>query len=164
LADLALFTKRRLDLELVMIPTSVYYRELADYFRPIRAMAWAMAALIVAGALFGGANTLNAAVQDRLRELAALRAVGYSGAALVRSLSQESIVLAAGGGVIGLALARIALSGSAVRIAIECVRVARRRREHPRGLRRRARARTLRNGPAALRVLRMPIAAALKEP
>jgi putative ABC transport system permease protein len=163
-ADLELFTKRRLDLELVMIPTSVYYRELADYFRPIRAMAWAMAALIVAGALFGGANTLNAAVQDRLRELAALRAVGYSGVALVRSLGQESIVLAAGGGVLGLALARLALSGSAVRIAMSAFSLRVDAVSILVGFAGALALGLFGTAPAALRVLRMPIAAALKEP
>ncbi|MCC7012952.1 MAG: ABC transporter permease [Planctomycetes bacterium] len=160
---LELFTRRRLDLELMMIPSSVYYRELSEYFAPIRAMAWAMAALIAAGAIFGGANTLNAAVQDRLRELAALRAVGYSGLAIVRSLAQEALVLAALGAVIGLALARLFIAGGAVRIAMSAF-----------SLRVDAIAVLVGFGgalllglfgtaPAALRVLRMPIAAALKE-
>lgn len=163
-ADLDLFTKRRLDLELVMIPSSVYYRELADYFRPIRALAWAMAALIVAGALFGGANTLNAAVQDRLRELAALRAVGFSGAAIVRSLSQESLVLAAGGGVLGLALARVLLSGSAVRIAMSAFTLRIDAVAILVGFAGALVLGLLGTTPAALRVMRLPIAAALKEP
>lgn len=163
-ADLELFTKRRLDLELVMIPSSVYYRELADYFRPIRALAWAMAALIVAGALFGGANTLNAAVQDRLRELAALRAVGFSGAAIVRSLSQESLVLAASGGVLGLALARVVLSDGAVRIAMSAFTLRIDAISILVGFGGALLLGLLGTTPAALRVLRMPIAAALKEP
>ncbi|NUP96866.1 MAG: ABC transporter permease [Planctomycetaceae bacterium] len=162
--DLELFTRRRLDLELTMIPSSTYYRELSDYFAPIRSMAWAMAALIVAGALFGGANTLNAAVQDRLKELAALRAVGYSGLALVRSLAQESLVLAAGGGLVGLLLARIFLAGSSVRIAMSAFSLA---VDAPAILVGFAGALLLGligTAPAAVRVLRLPIAAALKEP
>ena len=162
--DLELFTRRRLDLELTMIPSSTYYRELSDYFAPIRSMAWAMAALIVAGALFGGANTLNAAVQDRLRELAALRAVGYSGLALVRSLAQESLVLAAGGGLVGLLLARIFLAGSSVRIAMSAFSLA---VDAPAILVGFAGALLLGligTAPAAVRVMRLSIAAALKEP
>jgi putative ABC transport system permease protein len=162
--DLELFTRRRLDLELAMIPSATYYRELSEYFAPIRSMAWAMAALIVAGALFGGANTLNAAVQDRLRELAALRAVGYSGLALVRSLAQESLVLAAGGGLVGLLLARVFLAGSSVRIAMSAFALA---VDAPAILIGFAGALLLGlvgTAPAAVRVMRLPIAAALKEP
>jgi putative ABC transport system permease protein len=162
--ELELFTKRRLDLELVMIPSSTYYRELADYFRPIRALAWAMAALIVAGALFGGANTLNAAVQDRLRELAALRAVGFTGSAIARSLSQESLVLAASGGVLGLLLARVLLAGGAVRIAMSAFSLRVDAVSILVGFAGALLLGLLGTTPAALRVMRLPIAAALKEP
>lgn len=163
-AELDLFTKRRLDLELVLIPSSVYYRELADYFRPIRALAWAMAVLIVAGALFGGANTLNAAVQDRLRELAALRAIGFSGAAIARSLSQESLVLAASGGVLGLVLARVLLAGGAVRIAMSAFSLRVDAASILVGFAGVLLLGLLGTAPAALRVMRLPIAAGLKEP
>lgn len=162
--DLELFTRRRLDLELTMIPSSTYYRELSDYFAPIRSMAWAMAALIVAGALFGGANTLNAAVQDRLKELAALRAVGYSGLALVRSLAQESLVLAAGGGLVGLLLARVFLAGSSVRIAMSAFSLSVDAQAILVGFAGALLLGLIGTAPAAVRVLRLPIAAALKEP
>ena len=163
-ADLELFTRRRLDLELTMIPSSTYYRELSDYFGPIRALAWAMASLIVLGALFGGANTLNAAVQDRLRELAALRAVGYSGVALIRSLAQESLVIAASGGLLGLLLARLFLAGSSVRIAMSAFALQVDAAAILVGFGGALLLGLVGTTPAALRVLRMPIAAALKEP
>jgi putative ABC transport system permease protein len=117
-ADLSLFTARRLDLELVMIPTAVYYRELTDYFGPIRNMAWALAVIIAGAALFGGANTMGAAVQDRMRELATLRAVGYSGWHLAKSLAQESVLLACAGGLAGVLVARFALAGTSVGLAM----------------------------------------------
>ncbi len=116
--ELELFARRRLDLEIDAIPSTLYYAELAAYFGPIRALAWALALMMGGAALFGGANTLNAAVQDRVRELATLRAIGYPPRALAWSLLQESVVLAAAGGLLGLALARFALSGAAVRIAM----------------------------------------------
>lgn len=162
--DLELFARRRLDLELVVIPTATYYRELSDYFAPIRALAWAMAALIVAGALFGGANTLNAAVQDRLRELAALRAVGYGGFAIVRSLSQESLLIAASGGVLGLALARVFVSGNAVSIAMSAFALEVDAVSVLVGFAGSLLLGILGTAPAAARVMRMSIAAALKEP
>jgi len=163
-ADLELFTRRRLDLELMMIPTRVYYRELSDYFAPIRALAWAMATLIVAGALFGGANTINAAVQDRLRELAALRAVGYGGFAIVRSLSQESLLIAASGGIVGLVLARAFLAGGAVSIAMSAFSLEVDAISILVGFAGSLALGLLGTTPAALRVLRLPIAVGLKEP
>lgn len=162
--DLELFARRRLDLELVVIPTATYYRELSDYFAPIRAMAWAMAALIVAGALFGGANTLNAAVQDRLRELAALRAVGYGGLAIVRSLSQESLLIAASGGVLGLVLARLFVAGNAVSIAMSAFALRVDAVSVLVGFGGALLLGILGTAPAAARVMRLSIAAALKEP
>jgi putative ABC transport system permease protein len=117
-AHLALFADRRLDLELEVVPSADYYRELVEYLAPIRRMALALALLIGVAALCAGANTASAAVQDRIRELAALRAVGFGGFALARSLAQEALVIAAIGGLAGLVAARFALDGAGVRIAM----------------------------------------------
>jgi putative ABC transport system permease protein len=121
--ELDLFALRRLDLELVVIPSSLYYKELVAYFQPIRALAWMMAAMIAAAAVFGGSNALNAAVQDRLRELASLRAVGYSSLAIASALAQEALLVAASGGVLGLLFAKLALHGAAIRIAMSAFRL-----------------------------------------
>lgn len=162
-ADLELWSRRRLDLELVSIPSRVYYKEAADYLAPIATLSWALALMIAAAALFGGANTLNAAVVDRTRELATLRALGYSSGALVRSLLAESLVLAAAGGLLGLWLGRLLLEGAAFRIAMSafalevdapCILV---------GLLGVLLLGALGVLPAALRVTRLPVAAALKE-
>jgi ABC-type antimicrobial peptide transport system permease subunit len=117
-SELELFAHRRLDLELLYMTSTSYYRELAAYFGPIRSLAWGMAVMIGLAALLSGANTLNAAVQERGRELATLRALGYPPRALVLALAQESLVLAAAGGLLGLALARLAVSGNSVRLAM----------------------------------------------
>jgi len=163
LAPLELFTHRRLDLELNAIRSSVYYAELAAWFTPIQGLAWVLAAMMAAAALFGAANTLNAAVQDRVRELAALRAVGYRGRALVLALAQEGLVLAALGGLIGLVVARLLVEGAAVQIAMGAFRL-----EIGASAVLSAFCAVLALGllavlPAALRVLRMPVALALKE-
>ena len=160
---LELFTRRRLDLELNAIPSEVYYEELAAWFKPIQGLAWALAGLMAGAAAFGGANTLNAAVQDRVRELAALRAVGYPGRALVLSLLQEALVLAAAGGLLGLLLARALLRGATVSISMGAFQ-----------LDVGAHAVLIAFGgvvligalgtvPAAVRALRLPVALALKE-
>lgn len=163
LPRLDLFTKRRLDLELAMIPSAEYYRELADYFRPIQGLALGLAVLVGLAGLFGGANTMAATVADRVRELAALRAVGFTAGALTWSIALESLLLCAAGGVLGLALARVALAGGAVRLAMSAFEL-------------RIDAFSVLVGfggaialglagalPASIRVLRLPIAAALKE-
>ena len=163
MSELQLFAARRQDLALSAVSSSEYYRALGAYFAPIRAMAWALAAMIAAASLFSGANTQNASVQDRLRELAGLRAMGYSAAALVRALAQESIVLAAAGGLLGVACARIVLARASFSIAMTAFSL-------------RVDAIAILTGiaavlflgifgvlPAAWRVLRMPVAAALKE-
>jgi hypothetical protein len=162
--DLDLFSKRRLDLELTMIPSSTYYRELADYFRPIRGLAWVLAAIMAAAAMFGGANTQNAAVQDRLSELATLRAVGYGGGALIRSLATEALLISAAGGLIGLVLARLFLAGTTVRIGMSAFSLAVDAASIVTGFAGVLLIGFLGSAPAALRVLRLPIASALKEP
>lgn len=163
LAELELFAKRRLDLELVVIPTAVYYKELADYFAPIQSLSWALAGLIALAALFGGANTLNAAVQDRVRELATLRAVGYGTFALVCSLATEALVLAAAGALIGLAAARLFLAGSSVRIAMSAFELSVDAPAILAGIVGALFLALFGTAPAAWRVSKLPVAAALKE-
>ena len=162
--ELELFARRRLDLELNAIPSTLYYKELGAYFAPIRALAWVLALMMGAAALFGGANTLNAAVQDRVRELATLRALGYRSRALAVSLLQESLVLAAAGGLLGLALARFALSGAAVRIAMGAFTLAIGPEAVLAGFAVALGLGILSTLPAAVRVARLPVAVALKEP
>lgn len=163
-SELELFAKRRLDLELSVIPAALYYRDLADYFRPIRNLAWALAAIMAFAALFAGANTVNAAVQDRLRELATLRALGYSGPALVGSLLIEAAVLAAAGGLLGLLMARVLLAGSTVRIAMSAFALEVDATSILAGFGGTVFLAIVGSAPAAAKVFRLPIAAALKEP
>lgn len=115
---LQLFVDRRLDLELSLLTSEQYYADLARYLAPIRALAMAMAALIAGAAFLGGVNTAAAAVQDRIRELATLRALGFSTGALWRSLAQEALLLGSIGALLGLAAARLFLDGGAVRLAM----------------------------------------------
>ncbi|MSR63370.1 MAG: ABC transporter permease [Planctomycetes bacterium] len=162
--ELELFARRRLDLELNAIPSALYYQELGAYFGPIRALAWVLALMMGGAALFGGANTLNAAVQDRVRELATLRAIGYRSRALAWSLLQESLVLAAAGGLLGLALARFALSGAAVRIAMGAFTLAIGPTAVLAGFGAALFLGLVATLPAVARVARLPVAVALKEP
>jgi len=91
-ADVDLFAKQRLDLEIIALRESDYFANLGNFFAPIRLMVWITALLIAAGAVFGGLNTLYAAFASRIRELATLQAIGYSRVALYMSLLQESLL------------------------------------------------------------------------
>lgn len=162
-ADVEVFAQRRLDLELVCIPSTVYYSELVAYFEPIRGLAWAMAVMIALTVVFTGANTLNTVVQDRINELATLLALGYSGAALVASLLVEALLLSAAGGLVGLIAAgwlvsestfRIGMGAFALRVGGASVLI---------GFAGVLLLGLLGTLPAGTRVLRIPVATALKE-
>ena len=163
LGSLELFARRRLDLELQTISSRVYYEELGAWYGPIQGLAWVLAAMMATAAAFGGANTQSAAVQDRVRELAALRAMGYPGFALAVSLLQEGLVLAAAGGLAGLALARLALRGATVSISMGAFQLDVGPGAVLAGFAGVVAIGVLGTLPAALRVLRLPIATALKE-
>src|SRR5262249_48139965 len=64
-ADVATFTKTRVDLELAAIPETAYYARLSTFFAPIRILAWVTAGLVAVGGLFGGLNTMYAAFASR---------------------------------------------------------------------------------------------------
>jgi putative ABC transport system permease protein len=68
-------------------------------------LAYAIGGIMAIGALFGCLNTMYAAVVTRSREIATLRALGFSGFAVAMSVILESILLAATGALIGAAIA-----------------------------------------------------------
>lgn len=163
LSELEYFVTSRQDLALIVSSAADYYRTLTAYFAPIQGLAWALALMIAAAALFSGANTLNAAVQDRIRELAVLRAMGYSGAALARSLTEESVLLAAAGGLIGVAIARVALAGTSFSLAMSAFALRLDAVSITVGIAGVLLLGFLGVAPAAWRVLRMPVVAGLSE-
>ncbi|HYF51876.1 MAG TPA: ABC transporter permease, partial [Planctomycetota bacterium] len=118
LADLELFCRQRLDLELVAIPESVYYAKLLEFYRPVQSIIWLTALMIAMGGLFGGLNTMYAAFAARVRELGALQTIGYSRLALVISLMQESLLAAAAGSLVACFVGLIVLDGMAIRFSM----------------------------------------------
>jgi len=117
-AEADLFAKQRLDLELVSIRESDYYAKLSQFFGPIRMMTWLTAALVAAGAVFGGINVLYAAFASRIRELATLQAVGFSRTAILFSLVQENLVSTLLGTLLASILAIVFLEGVRVPFSI----------------------------------------------
>ena len=66
------------------------------------------------GGLFGGLNTMYAAFASRVRELAALQAMGFSRRALLLSMIQESTLATLAGALIACALGLAFLDGLSV--------------------------------------------------
>jgi len=100
-----LFAARRVDLEVDAVPEPVLMRQLASSLTPIAALARWMAVMAVVAGAFACANTMFAAVLARRRELATLRALGYSPARVAVGLAQESLLVAFLGGAIGTLVA-----------------------------------------------------------
>lgn len=117
-ADADLFAKSRLDLELTAIRESDYYASIAAFYAPIRIMILITAALIASGGILGGLNTMYAAFAARVREVGMLQSLGYTRAAIVMSLTEESVFAAACGVLIGTTIGVALLDGIAVRFSM----------------------------------------------
>lgn len=113
-----LFSKQRLDLELVALRESDYYKQLSVFYRPIRWMTWLTTALVAVGALFGGLNLLYASYASRIREFAALRTLGFGSTSIVFTLIQESLLTTLAGTWIALALAAVMFADRVVFFSI----------------------------------------------
>ena len=70
-----------------------------------------IAVLMGVGAVFGAVNTMYTAVASRTREIATLRALGFSSVPVVLSVMTESLLLSVGGGLIGGVLAYVGFNG-----------------------------------------------------
>jgi putative ABC transport system permease protein len=74
-------------------------------------IAYVVGGIMGLGATFGALNTMYSAVSARAIEIATLRAIGFSGAAVVASVLVESMVLAFTGAAIGATAAWMAFNG-----------------------------------------------------
>ena len=117
-AEADLFAKSRLDLELTAIRETDYYRSIALFYRPIRAMILVTAALIAVGGLLGGLNTMYAAFASRVREVGTLQSLGFTRASIVLSLVEESTFTAACGALVATVFGLALLDGLAVRFSM----------------------------------------------
>jgi ABC-type antimicrobial peptide transport system permease subunit len=81
-------------------------------------MIVATAALIAIGGLLGGLNTMYAAFAARVREVGMLQTLGFTRAAIVLNLSEESVFTAACGAIIGAAVGLLLLDGLAIRFSM----------------------------------------------
>jgi len=77
----------------------------------IRTIGGVIAILMGVGAVFGAVNTMYSAVASRTREIATLRALGFSNIPVVCSVLVEAAFLSIVGGILGGAVAWIAFDG-----------------------------------------------------
>lgn len=117
-ADVDLFVKSRVDLELAAILETEYYDQLSAFYQPVKMMVWITALLIGAGGLLGGLNTMYAAFASRIREVGTLQSLGYPRRAIVINFLQESLLAAAAGAVIGSLLCLLILDGISIRFSM----------------------------------------------
>ncbi|MGB6994236.1 MAG: ABC transporter permease [Thermoanaerobaculia bacterium] len=106
----SLTTDPRLNVK-VLHEDEYYSSQSAMLTNLITGLGTIVAVIMGLGALFGALNTMYTAVSARTREIATLRALGFSGGPVVISVLLESLVLALVGGAIGGGLAWFAFDG-----------------------------------------------------
>lgn len=117
-ADVDLFCRERIDLELKAVSESVYYASLQKHYQPVRMLGWVVVALVAGSGIFAGLNTMYGAVVGRIRELATLQALGFRRRAILLTLVQEATLLACAGALVACLLGLVLVDGSAVRFTM----------------------------------------------
>lgn len=161
-ADVDLFVKSRIDLELAAIMETRYYDQLSAFYQPVKMMVWITAMLVGAGALLGGLNTMYAAFASRIREVGTLQSLGYSRRAIVINFTQESLLAASAGAVIGSLICLLLLDGISIRFSMGAFGLLIDAPTLGFGIAAGLLLGLLGSIPPALRCLRLPIAEALK--
>ncbi len=106
----ALTTDPRLDV-MVEREEDYYLGQTQAVTAIITGIAGVIAFLMGIGAVFGAINTMYTAVATRTREIATLRALGFSSGPVVISVMAESVALAVVGGLLGGLLAYAGFNG-----------------------------------------------------
>jgi putative ABC transport system permease protein len=117
-ADVDEFCKTRLDLEIQATPETDYYAALQKHYGPVRTMAWLVVLLVAGAGVFAGMNAMYGSVVGRVKELAMLQTLGFTRRAIVLSLIQESVLLAAAAALLASGLALLVVNGAAVRFTM----------------------------------------------
>jgi putative ABC transport system permease protein len=81
--------------------TAYYEKQSTVVTTLIRVLGFLVAAVMAVGAVFGALNTMYSAVAARSREIATMRALGFSRGSVVLSFVVESLLIAAVGGALG---------------------------------------------------------------
>jgi ABC-type lipoprotein release transport system permease subunit len=117
-AEVDLFCKERLDLELQALREVDYYATLQRDYGPVRWLAWLVVLLVSGAGVFAGLNTMYGAVVGRIRELATLQTIGFVRRAILASLMQEGVLLAAAASLLAAVIALVFVNEAAVRFTM----------------------------------------------
>ena len=117
-AEVELFCKERTDLELRAIRETDYYATLQQHYKPVRLLAWLVVVLVSAAGVFAGLNMMYGAVAGRIREIATLQTIGFRRRAILLSLIQEGVLLAAAASLLSGVIALTMFNGMAVRFTM----------------------------------------------
>ncbi|MGI9517368.1 MAG: ABC transporter permease, partial [Pirellulaceae bacterium] len=117
-AEIDLLCKERTDLELRSLGETEYYQTLQKHYKPVRMLAWLVVILVSGAGVFAGLNMMYGAVAGRVREIATLQAIGYRRRAILLSIMQEGVLLAAAAALVAGAIALLFLNGIAVRFTM----------------------------------------------
>jgi putative ABC transport system permease protein len=94
-----------------MRESEYYDSQSTTVYNLITGLGTLIAVIMGLGAVFGALNTMYTAVSSRTREIATLRALGFSSGPVVISVVSESLLLAFVGGLFGAGLAWLAFDG-----------------------------------------------------
>jgi ABC-type antimicrobial peptide transport system permease subunit len=117
-ADVELFCMERLDLELQTLKETDYYASLQKDYGPVRILAWLVVLLVSGAGVFAGLNTMYGSVVGRIRELATLQTVGFARRAMLLSLIQEGVILAAAASLAATLAALLFVNQASVRFTM----------------------------------------------
>ena len=117
-ANLDLFCKERLDLELQTMQETQYYDSLQKDYGPVRWLAWLVVSLVSAAGIFAALNTMYGSVVGRIAELSTLQTIGFVRRAVIVSLLQEGLLLAATASLLATWIALVFVNGAAVRFTM----------------------------------------------
>ncbi len=89
-------------LKLDVLTTLDYYTKQSEQLaKLIKILSSVIGTIMAIGAVFGALNTMYATVSGRAREIATMRAIGFSGLPVVMAVMLETMLLALLGGVLG---------------------------------------------------------------
>lgn len=84
----------------------------------LRFMAYVMGGIMALGAVFVALNAMYSGVDDRRREIATLRAIGFPALVVVGSIVAEAMLLALAGGLLGAFVAWLIANGHTISTAV----------------------------------------------
>ncbi|NOY29411.1 MAG: ABC transporter permease [Planctomycetes bacterium] len=117
-ADVDMFCRERVDLELKAVSESGYYADMQKHYKPVRMLGWVVVALVAGSGIFAGLNTMYGAVVGRARELATLQALGFRRRAILLTLVQEATLLACAGALMACLVGLTMVDGAAIRFTM----------------------------------------------